>query len=77
MLPLPATSVLVNGCLIDEFKLDIGFISIFFIAIEWLNSLILESIDAYIFCGYSIGDNFRVSHLQFTDDTLIVCDKSC
>ncbi|GAU49175.1 hypothetical protein TSUD_133700 [Trifolium subterraneum] len=77
--------VLVNGSPTDEFPLDRGLRQgdplspfLFLIAAEGLNVLMRALVENNLFTGYSVGvqDPISVSHLQFTDDTLLMGVKS-
>jgi len=78
-------SVLVNGSPIDEFPLGRGLRQgdplspfLFLLAVEGLNTMMFEMVNANVFEGYTVGTNNRlvVSHLQFADDTLLLGVKS-
>ncbi|GJY17125.1 putative RNA-directed DNA polymerase, eukaryota, reverse transcriptase zinc-binding domain protein [Tanacetum coccineum] len=77
-------SVLINGSPTKEFKLDRGLRQgdplspfLFIIAIEALNVTLLESTNNNIFHGIKVGkDKVHISHLQFTNDALIMGEWS-
>ncbi|KAK8977907.1 hypothetical protein V6N11_059537 [Hibiscus sabdariffa] len=78
--------VLVNGVPIDRFPIVKGmrqgfsFSSMLFnIVGEALNQLVTKAVEAGLFSGFLIGKRVgqtRVSHLQFVDDLMILCDAS-
>ena len=78
-------SVLVNGSPTDEFSLGRGLRQgdplspfLFLLAAEGLHVL-MEALSANnLFTGYRVGSiaPVVVSHLQFADDTIILCEKS-
>jgi len=79
------SSVLVNGCPTDEFKIERGLrqgdpISpfLFLIVNEGLNVMMNALVDVGLFTGYKVGTSPSVSitHLQFVDDTLLVGTRS-
>jgi len=79
------TFVLVNGSPTDEFPLGRGLRQgdtlspfLFLLAAEGLNVMMKATIDANLFCGYSVGaeNEMVLSHLQFVDDTLLLGEKS-
>ncbi|XP_039687884.1 uncharacterized protein [Medicago truncatula] len=51
---------------------------LFLLAAEGLNVLMKAVVGAQLFTGYGVGgaNDVRVTHLQFTDDTLIIGEKS-
>ncbi|GKA26341.1 putative RNA-directed DNA polymerase [Tanacetum coccineum] len=75
-------SVLVNGSLTLEFKMERGIRQgdplspfLYLIAAEGLNITIREAVSNGIFKGVSVGrDETPISHLQYADDTLIFGD---
>ena len=78
-------SVLVNGSPTDEFPLGRGLRQrdplspfLFLLAVEGFNVLMESLTQNNLFSGFQVGNNVvtTVSHLQFTDDTLILGDKS-
>jgi hypothetical protein len=78
-------SVLVNGSPTPEFPLERGLRQrdplspfLFLLAAEGLNIMMQSMVGNNIFTGYSVRaqDSTVVSHLQFTDDTLLVGVKS-
>jgi len=78
-------SVLVNGSPTDEFNIECGLRQgdplspfLFLLAAEGLNVLMLSLLEAELFQGYKVGrgEDMCLSHLQFTDDTLIIGKKS-
>jgi len=79
------TSVLVNRYPTDEFSLGRGLRQgdplspfLFLLAAEGFHVL-MESLSVNnLFSGYKVGrrEPLEVSHLQFVDDTLILCEKS-
>jgi len=78
-------SVLVNGCPTAEFPLERGLRQgdplspfLFLLAAEGFNVLMNAVVGAHLFTGYGVGngDEVRLTHLQFTDDTLIIGEKS-
>jgi len=81
-----ATSfVLVNGIPTNEVPMKRGLRQgdplspfLFLLAAEGLVILMTSMVEANIFMGYSVGssNSVAVSHLQFTDDTLLLCVKS-
>jgi len=79
------TSVLVNGSPTNEFPLRRGLRQgdplspfLFLLAVEGFNVLMEALTVNNLFTGYKLGshDPVVVSHLQFADDTLILCEKS-
>ena len=52
------------------------FLYILFIAIKGLNVMLKSPIDAGIFSGNGVGTDTQLSHLQFVDNTLLLCEKS-
>ncbi|GAU49774.1 hypothetical protein TSUD_141640 [Trifolium subterraneum] len=80
-----SASVLVNGSPTDEFTFERGLRQgdplspfLFLIAAEGLNAMVNVSVHANLFSGFSVGEDvpFRITHLQFADDTLMVVDKN-
>jgi len=78
-------SVLVNGSPTYEFSLGRGLRQrdplspfLFILAVEGFNVLMEAMIANNLLNGYKVGshDPVVVSHLQFADDTLILCEKS-
>lgn len=78
-------SVLVNGSLTNEFSLGRGLRQgdplspfLFLLVAEGFNVLMEAMVARRLFHGYCVGshDPLMVSHLQFADDTLILCEKS-
>jgi len=78
-------SILVNGSPIDEFPLKRGLrqrdpISpfLFLLATEGLNVMMDSAVENNLFTSYGVGavNSVVVSHLQFADDTLLLCTKS-
>ncbi|XP_024640724.1 uncharacterized protein [Medicago truncatula] len=78
-------SVLVNGSPTDEFSLHRGLRQgdplspfLFLLAAEGFHVLMEALVANNLFNGFKVGgsDAVGVSHLQFADDTLILCDKS-
>ena len=78
-------SVLVNGSPTDEFLIERGLrqgdplsLFLFLLAAEGFNILMNQVVGAQLFHGYGIGcgDEVRLTHLQFADDTIIIGDKS-
>ncbi|GJR84179.1 RNA-directed DNA polymerase, eukaryota [Tanacetum coccineum] len=73
-------SVLINGSPTSEFKLERGLRQgdplspfLFILAVKALNVVFLEARNKNIFLGAEVGrDKVLISHLQFTDDALIV-----
>jgi len=79
------TSVLVNGSPTDEFMLGRGLRQgdpllpfLFLLATEGFHVLMEALTVNNLFTGYKVGSHAPVvvSHLQFVDDTLILCEKS-
>jgi hypothetical protein len=79
------TLVLVNGDPPDEFRFERGLRQrdplspfLFLIVAEGLNAMISTSIELGLFSGFQVWHNllFRVPHLQFAYDTLIVVKKT-
>jgi len=80
------TWILVNGCPTDEFPMERGLrqgdplcLFLFLMAVEGFNVLMVSLIEAGLFRGYFVGNGASatcLSHLQFTDDTLIISEKS-
>jgi len=79
------TSVLVNGCPIDEFNFERGLRQgdplssfLFLLAAEGLNVMMSAVVTTRLFTPYIIGahEPVLVSHLQFADDTLLIDIKS-
>jgi hypothetical protein len=80
-----SASVLVNGSPTDEFRFERGLRQgdplspfLFLIAAEGLHVMMNALVDTGMFTGYKVGvDNLAsITHLQFADDTLLVCDRS-
>nr|GEU80731.1 hypothetical protein [Tanacetum cinerariifolium] len=77
-------SVLINGPLTKEFKVEKGLRQgdplspfLFIIAIEALNVALLNACNNNAFYGVKVGkENIHVSHLQFADDALIMGEWS-
>lgn len=78
-------SVLVNGCPTEEFPLERGLRQgdplspfLFLLVAEGFNVLMNSMVEEDLFHGYGVGngDDVRLSHLQFADDTLIIGEKS-
>ena len=75
-------SILVNGSPTREFSMERGVRQgdplspfLFILAAEGLNALIKEAVSKNIFKGIRVGeDRVMVSHLQYTDDTIIFGD---
>nr|GEU46060.1 putative RNA-directed DNA polymerase, eukaryota, reverse transcriptase zinc-binding domain protein [Tanacetum cinerariifolium] len=73
-------SVLINGSPTKEFKIEKGLRQgdplspfLFILAVEALNVVFLEARNKRIFLGTEVGiDKVPISHLQFTDDALII-----
>jgi len=79
------TSILVNGSPTDEFPLERGLRQgdplssfLFLLDAEGFNMLMQSVVEAGLFNGYRLGHEnaLGLSHLQFTDDTLIIGEKS-
>jgi len=77
--------VLVNGSPTNEFPLQRGLRQgdplspfLFLLAAEGLNVVMKSMVENNLFTGYGVGpaNSVVVSHLQFTDDTLLVGVKS-
>jgi len=82
---MTTASVLVIGCPTDEFPMKRGLRQgdplspfLFLLAAEGFNVLMMSIIEAGLFCGYYVGHKNAIclSHLQFTDDTLFIGEKS-
>jgi len=78
-------SILVNGCPTDEFPLERDLRQgdplspfLFLLAAEGFNVLMNAVVGAHLFTGYGVGngDEVRLTHLQFADNTLIMGEKS-
>lgn len=77
-------SVLVNGSPTKEFKIGKGLRQgdplspfLFLVAVKGFSVLVNQVIVSNLFEGYKFGSSeYQVSHLQFADDTLVVCKKS-
>jgi len=78
-------SFLVNGIPNYEFKLSSWLYQgdplspfVFLIAAKCLTVMLNASVRACIFTGYGVStySNFRVSHLQFANVTLLLAEKS-
>ncbi|XP_028101025.1 uncharacterized protein LOC114300334 [Camellia sinensis] len=75
-------SVLVNGSPTEEFQPQKGLRQgnplspfLFIIAAEALNLLLARAVEKGLFRGASVGGNdLRISHLQFADDTIVFCE---
>ncbi|KAK2663147.1 hypothetical protein Ddye_001721 [Dipteronia dyeriana] len=75
----PSLSVLINGSPSKQFGMERGLRQedplspfLFNIAIEALNGVLLKAIDLNLLKGVSFGgEEIKVSHLQFVDDTVI------
>nr|GEV57985.1 putative RNA-directed DNA polymerase, eukaryota, reverse transcriptase zinc-binding domain protein [Tanacetum cinerariifolium] len=73
-------SILVNGSLTKEFKIERGLRQgdplshfLFILVVESLNVALLEASNSNIFKGIKVGkDSVYVFHLQFADDALIL-----
>lgn len=79
------TSILVNGCPTDEFKIERSLRQgdplspfLFLLAAEGFNILMKAVVDAQLYNGNGVGRDgeVRLTHLQFADDTLILGEKS-
>ncbi|MCI55491.1 RNA-directed DNA polymerase (Reverse transcriptase), partial [Trifolium medium] len=77
--------VLGNGSSTDEFPLERGLRPgdplspfLFLLAAEGLNVLMEVMVERNLVTGYNVGeiDPVSVSHLQFTDDTLLLGVKT-
>ncbi|GKE00040.1 reverse transcriptase domain, reverse transcriptase zinc-binding domain protein, partial [Tanacetum coccineum] len=74
----PSMSILVNGSLTEEFRLERGIRQgdplspfLFILAAEGLNAIVTEAVEKGIFRGVVVGENkVTVSHLQYADDTI-------
>jgi hypothetical protein len=83
---MPAmASVLVNGCPTKEFPIERGLCQgdplspfLFLLAAEGFNVLMKAVVVANLFHGYGIGsgNDVRLTHLLFADDTLIIGEKT-
>jgi len=82
---MATTSVLVNGCPMEEFPMERGLrqgdmlsLFLFLLAAEGFNVLMCSLKEAGLFRGYLVGhDNeLCLSHLQFSDNTFIIGEKS-
>ncbi|GKU89387.1 hypothetical protein SLEP1_g3529 [Rubroshorea leprosula] len=78
-----SVSVLVNGSPTQEFKMQRGLRQgdplspyLFLIAAEGLHALLLEAEMKDMFKGVKVDENTLVSHLQFADDTALLCEAS-
>ncbi|GJV32090.1 putative RNA-directed DNA polymerase, eukaryota, reverse transcriptase zinc-binding domain protein [Tanacetum coccineum] len=77
-------SILINGSLTKEFKLERGLRQgdplspfLFILAVEVLNVAIVKAIDNNLFHGIKVGkDKIHISLLQFADDALILGEWS-
>lgn len=79
-------SVLVNGSLTNEFKMSCGLkkggslslsLFLFLIAVEAFNVMMKKAIELGKIKGYKFDVGSEIfSHLQYADDTLIICEKS-
>jgi len=78
-------SVLVNGCLTDEFPIERGLRQgdslspfLFLLAAEGFNVLMSVVVREHLFTGYGVDQagDMRLTHLQFADDTLTIGEKS-
>jgi len=80
----PSMSVLVNGSPTEEFSLERGLrqgdlsLFLFLIAVEGLHVMMNSVVAQGMFAPYMVGahGDVDISHLQFTDDTLLVGVKS-
>lgn len=79
------TSMLVNGSPTYEFVLKRGLRQgdplspfLFLIAVKGLNIMLSSTIEVGLFSNYKMGreEVVSISHLQFIDDTLILCEKN-
>ena len=79
------TSVLVNGCPTDEFKIGRGLRQgdplspfLFLLAAEGFNVLMKAMVEAEFFRVYGVGrgGEVRLTNLQFADDTIIIGEKT-
>jgi hypothetical protein len=80
-----SVSVLVNGSLTDEFNLERGLRQgdplssfLFLLVAEGLNVMMIAMVENGVFSGYKVGvqDAMYVTHLQFTNDFLLIGGKS-
>lgn len=78
-------SILVNGCPTEEFPLECGLRQghplspfLFLLAAEGFNVLMNAMVEVDMFHDYGVGNGGDVclTHLQFTNDTIIIGDKS-
>lgn len=75
---------LVNGSPTKEFSVGRGLrqedpflLFLFVIAIEGLSAMFYQAQSLGLFRGFKVGEQARsISHLQFADDTLILCEKN-
>jgi hypothetical protein len=79
------TVVLINGNPTYEFRFKMGLHQrdllstfVFLIVEEGLNAMMSTSVELGLFSGFQVGHNmlFRVPHLQYADDTLIVVENT-
>ncbi|GKV24336.1 hypothetical protein SLEP1_g33963 [Rubroshorea leprosula] len=78
-----SVSVLVNGSPTQEFNMQRGLRQgdplspyLFLIAVEGLHALLLEAEMKDMLKGVMVDENTSVSHLQFADDTALLCEAS-
>lgn len=75
------TSIMVNGCPTDEFKLEKGLRQgdplspfLYLIVAEGLNMLISKDVESGLLEAVSVGrDIVPAFHLQYADDTICIC----
>lgn len=72
-------SILVNGSPTEEVRLQKGLRQgdplapfLFLIVAEGLSSLMCKVVELGSFSGYSFQQSHSISHLQYTDDTLLI-----
>ncbi|GKV33771.1 hypothetical protein SLEP1_g42231 [Rubroshorea leprosula] len=76
-------SILVNGSPTEEFNMQRGLRQgnplspyLFLIVAEGFHALLLEAEKKDVFKGVVIDDKTSISHLQFADDTALICEAS-
>lgn len=80
---LASFSVLLNGVPTEHFGCSKGLRQgdplsplLFILVVDVLGRLLQRAEEVGMFEGFSIGNEVKVSHLQFADDTIIFCDNS-
>lgn len=80
-----SVSALRNGSPIEEFEMGCGLRRedpllpfLFLIAIESFNLMMRKMVELGAFTGFRFeGSDEQISHLQYADDILIICDNNC